>query len=147
MTSKCKRYFNLYRTTENEKLEANALYLNGLAEIWYPSLVLSRGVVTWTNFKEELCDRFDAEHLDDIMEEFKWLEQTESVDMFLGKFEDLKAQMLVRNQPLIESHFVSSFMGGLKENIRFDVKIFKFTSFRFAIEQARMQERAIEATL
>ncbi|KAH0725426.1 hypothetical protein KY284_001291 [Solanum tuberosum] len=111
MTSKCKRYFNLYRTTENEKLEANVLYLNGLAETRYHSLVLSRGMVTWTDFKEELCDTFDAEHLDDIMEEFKWLEQTESVDMFLGKFEDLKAQMLVRNQPLVESHFVSSFMG------------------------------------
>ncbi|KAK4737443.1 hypothetical protein R3W88_001140 [Solanum pinnatisectum] len=97
--------------------------------------------------KEELCDSFDAEKLDDIMEEFKWLEQTESVDMFLGKFKDLKTQMLVRNQLLIESHFVSSFMGGLKENIRFDVKIFKLTSFRFDIEQARMQERAIEATL
>ncbi|KAH0730196.1 hypothetical protein KY289_001384 [Solanum tuberosum] len=49
------------RTTENEKLEANALYLNGLAETWYHSLVLSSGVVTWTEFKEELCDRFDTE--------------------------------------------------------------------------------------
>ncbi|KAH0730200.1 hypothetical protein KY289_001388 [Solanum tuberosum] len=91
-----------------------------LLNVSYPSLKARnlRGVVTWTDFKEDLCDRFDAEHLDDIMDEFKWLEQTESVDMFLGKFEDLKAQMLVRNQHLVESHFVSSFMEGLKENIR-----------------------------
>lgn len=73
--------------------------------------------MTWTEFKEELCDRFDAEPLDDIMEEFKWLEQ-KSVDMFLGKFEDLMAQMLVTNQPLVESHFVSSFMGGLKRKYK-----------------------------
>ena len=66
----CKRNFNLYRTTENEKLEANALYLYGLAKTWYHSLVLSRGMMTWTEFKEELCDRFCLEYFDDFVYEF-----------------------------------------------------------------------------
>jgi len=53
--------------------------------------------LTWSVFIEDLCDRFGVEHLDDIVEEFNRLEQTESLDMFLNKFEDLKTQMLVRN--------------------------------------------------
>lgn len=54
----CERYFNLYITQKHQKVEVVALYLNGLAETWYHSLVLSRGLVNWVDFKEELISRF-----------------------------------------------------------------------------------------
>lgn len=38
----CERYFSLYKTIDNLKVEAVALYLNGLAEVWYNSLTLSK---------------------------------------------------------------------------------------------------------
>lgn len=57
----------------------------------------------------------------------------------------MKTQMLVRNPHLDESHFISSFIGALKEKIRFGMKLFKPTTLRFAVEQARLQEKAIEA--
>ncbi|KAH0705262.1 hypothetical protein KY290_012090 [Solanum tuberosum] len=142
---KCERYFNLYRTQEHQKVEAAALYLNGLAETWYQSLVLSRGLVNWVDFKDELISRFEDELLDDIVEQFNRFVQTGSVDEFLGKFENLKAQMLVRNPHLNDAHFLYSFMGALKEEIRFAVKMFKPTTLKLAIEKARMQEKAIEA--
>ncbi|OIS99338.1 putative mitochondrial protein [Nicotiana attenuata] len=84
------------------------------------------------------------ELMGDIVEEFNKLSQVGSVDGFLGKFEDLKVQMFIRNPHLDESHFISSFIG-LKEEIRFGVKLFKPTTLRFAVEQARLQEKAIEA--
>ncbi|XP_019251395.1 PREDICTED: uncharacterized protein LOC109230342 [Nicotiana attenuata] len=142
---KCERYFNLYRTPDNLKVEAPALYLNGLADIWYNSLILSKGEVSWAEFKEELLIRFGEELMGDIVKEFNKLNQTGTVDEFLGKFEDLKAQMLIRNPNLDESHFISSFIGALKEEIRFGVKLFKPTTLRFAVEQARLQEKVIEA--
>nr|XP_009760314.1 PREDICTED: uncharacterized protein LOC104212668 [Nicotiana sylvestris] len=144
---KCERYFNLYRTPDNLKVEVTALYLNGLADIWYDSLVLSKGEVSWTEFKEELLIRFGEELMGDIVEEFNKLSQTRTVDEFLGKFEELKAQMLIRNLNLDESHFISSFIGALKKEIRFGVKLFKPTTLRFAMEQTRLQEKAIEAAL
>nr|XP_016489435.1 PREDICTED: uncharacterized protein LOC107809347 [Nicotiana tabacum] len=55
--------------------------------------------------------------------------------------------MLIRNPNLDESHFISSFIGALKEEIRFGVKLFKPTTLRFAVEQARLQDKAIEASL
>ncbi|XP_070033018.1 uncharacterized protein [Nicotiana tomentosiformis] len=73
---KCERYFNLYRTPDNQKVEADALYLNGLAEKWYNSLVLSRGIIGWVEFKEELCSRFGGELLEDTLKEFNKLTQT-----------------------------------------------------------------------
>ncbi|KAH0653695.1 hypothetical protein KY289_031373 [Solanum tuberosum] len=83
--------------------------------------------------------------VEDVVEEFNKLQQTVTIDEFLGKFKDLKAQMLIRNPALNEAHFLSSFVGALKEEIRFDVKMFKPTSLKVAIEKAWMKEMAIEA--
>ena len=85
--------------------------------------------------------------MEDVVEKFNKLNQTGDIEDFLRKFEDLKAQMIMWNPTLNESHFLSSFIGGLKEEIKFLVKMFKPTSLSFAIQQARMQEKAIEAAL
>lgn len=78
--------------------------MNGETEIWYHSLVLSKGVVGWSDFKKELCNRFSVELLRDIAKEFNKLSQTGTVDELLEEFEELKAQMLMRNLNLNESH-------------------------------------------
>ncbi|KAH0725499.1 hypothetical protein KY284_001364 [Solanum tuberosum] len=111
---------------------------------WYHSLALSRGLVNWVDLKEKLISRFEDEFLDDIVEHFNYLVQKGSMDEFLRKFEDLKAQMLVRNPHINDAHFLSSFIGALKEEIRFAVNMFKPTTLKLAIEKARMQEKVIE---
>lgn len=88
---KCEKYFNLYRTVDNQKVKGAALYLNGLDETWYNSLLLDRGVVTLAEYKEELCVRFGETVVEDTVEEFNKLSQLGTIDEFLGKFEDLKA--------------------------------------------------------
>ena len=79
-----------------------------------------------------------------MVEEFNKLQQIGTVDEFLGRFEDLKAQMLIRNPALNKAHFLSSFIGALKEEIRFEVKMFKPRTLKEAVEKARMKEMAIE---
>ncbi|KAH0712026.1 hypothetical protein KY289_007985 [Solanum tuberosum] len=61
------------RVGDEQRVETVALYLNGAAEVWYRSVILSGGIRNWIEFKEEL------------------LNQTGIIDDFLGKFEDLKA--------------------------------------------------------
>lgn len=96
---KYERYFNLYRAFPG----------------WYSgdlvSSVLSVGVIGWVEFNEELCNRFVVELLEDAEEEFNKLTQTGIVDECLGRFEELKAQMFLRNPTLTEAHFLSCFMG------------------------------------
>jgi len=55
--------------------------------------------------------------------------------------------MLIRNPMFNEAHFLSSFIGALKEEIKFYVKMFKPITLKIAIEKARMQEMAIETAL
>lgn len=79
--------------------------MNGLAEMWYHSLLLIQGELTWAEFKEGLISRFGVVFAEDVVEEFNKLSHEGIVDEFLGKIEDLKDQMLVRNPQLYESHF------------------------------------------
>ena len=53
--------------------------------------------------------------------------------------------MSLRNPALNEAHFLSSFIGSLKEKARFEVKMFKSRTLKEAVEKARMKEMAIEA--
>ncbi|KAH0672946.1 hypothetical protein KY290_025229 [Solanum tuberosum] len=94
---KCEKYFEQYRILDEQKVKSSVFYLNGLAEVWYQLLVLSRGLLTWVEFKDELISRFGDILVEDVVEEFNKLSQVGSVDEFLGRFEDLKAQMLIRN--------------------------------------------------
>lgn len=107
-------------------------------------LGIEKRVVTWAEFKDESCIRFGETLMEDRVEEFNRLTQTGSVEEFLGKFEDLKAQMIMRNPSLNESHFLSSFVGTLKEEIKNGVKMFKPGTLSLAIYQARMQDEAVD---
>lgn len=60
------------------------------------------------------------------------------------KFEELKTLMLVRNPKLDELYFVSSFISGLKEEIKPMVKMFKPQSLTKAFEVAELQECSLE---
>ncbi|XP_069152850.1 uncharacterized protein [Solanum lycopersicum] len=144
---KCERYFTQYRIGEEQRVEIGALYLNDAAEVLYQSVILSGGMLTWLEFKEELISGFGEIVIGDVVEEFNKLQYLGTIDEFLDKFEDLKAHMLIRNPTLNEAHFLSSFVGALKEEIRFEVKMFKPTTLKEAIEKARMKEMAIEAAL
>uniref|UniRef100_A0A3Q7FJK1 Retrotransposon gag domain-containing protein n=2 Tax=Solanum lycopersicum TaxID=4081 RepID=A0A3Q7FJK1_SOLLC len=121
---KCERYFIQYRVDNEQRVELAALYLNDVAEVWYQSMVLSGGIPNWIEFREEL--------ISDVVEEFNKLQQSGNVDEFLERSEDLKDQMLIR------------FIGALKKEIKFEVKMFKPTMLKEAVEKVRMKEMAIE---
>lgn len=95
--------------------------------------------------RDKVCDKFSDEPSEDVVESFNRLRQTGSVDEFLEKFEIMKAQMLIRNPALNDSHFLSSFIGFLRDDIKMTVKLFKNPTLKVAIEKERMQEKALEA--
>ncbi|KAH0757777.1 hypothetical protein KY290_021270 [Solanum tuberosum] len=54
--------WSVVRIDDGPKVEGATLYLNGDVEIWYNSLVLSRGPVTWNELRVEICDRYSPGH-------------------------------------------------------------------------------------
>ena len=79
-----------------------------------------------------------------MIEEFNKLQQKGAVEEYEEKFEELKTLMLLRNQKLDELYFVSSFISGLKEEIRPSVNMFKPQTLSKAFEVAELQECSLE---
>ncbi|VFQ81961.1 unnamed protein product [Cuscuta campestris] len=89
-------------------------------------------------FKEELDNK--------VVEDFNKLVQDGSIDEYLEKFEELKSLMLQRTPILPEDYFVASFIGGLKSHLKPFVKALKPTCLDEAVQFARLQEDAVQAT-
>lgn len=51
-------------------MKSAVFYLNRLVEVCYWSLELTRGIVTWIEFKEELISNFGDMLVEDVGEEF-----------------------------------------------------------------------------
>nr|XP_027083907.1 uncharacterized protein LOC113706223 [Coffea arabica] len=80
----------------------------------------------------------------DVVEEFNKLQQKGTVEEYEEKFEELKTLMLIRNPRLDEGYFISSFISGLKDEIKPMVKMFKPLTLSKAFEVAELQECSIE---
>jgi hypothetical protein len=52
------------------------------------------------------------------VEEFNKLIQDRSVDDYIERFEELRSLMNALNPSLTESYYISSFISGLKEDIK-----------------------------
>jgi hypothetical protein len=79
------------------------------------------------------------------VEEFNKLIQDRSVDDYIERFEELRSLMSALNPSLIESYYVSSYISGLKEDIKLMLKIMKPSNVLMAFEQARWQEESNNA--
>ncbi|KAL4303860.1 hypothetical protein GQ457_10G003110 [Hibiscus cannabinus] len=67
-----------------------------------------------------------------------------TVEEYQEKFEELKPLMLQQNSHLPETYFVSSFISGLKEEIRHKVKIHEPTTLADAYRKAKLYELSLE---
>ncbi|XP_027118691.1 uncharacterized protein [Coffea arabica] len=115
---KCEKYFLIHQLPEDQKLEVMEMYLVGKAEIWFHGVKRRKGRISWEEFCELLKKRFGDRGRRDEVEEFNKLHQTSTVKDYQEKFEELSSLMLVRDPHLSESYFVSSFISGIKEEIK-----------------------------
>ncbi|XP_027156574.1 uncharacterized protein LOC113757594 [Coffea eugenioides] len=140
---KCEKYFLIHQLPEDQKLDVMEVYLVGKAEIWFQGVKRSKGRISWEEFCELLKRRFGDRGRRDEVEEFNKLHQTSTVKNYQEKFEELSSLMLVRDPHLSESYFVSSFISGIKEEIRPMVKMLKPNTLIEAFEIAEWQEQSL----
>lgn len=72
-------------------------------------------------FSKDLCDKFNTERSEDVIESFNGLWQIGFMDEFLKKFKIMKAQMLITNPGLYKSHFLFIFIGVLKDETKMNM--------------------------
>lgn len=80
----------------------------------------------------------------DVVEDFNKLQQLGTMVEYKERFEELKSLMLVRKPHLSDSYFVSSFISGLRDEIKTMVKMLKPNKVSDAMELAQLQEEALQ---
>lgn len=70
-------------------MEIIELYLEGKVEIWYQSLKMVRGRISWGEFADAMVKRFGEKRGIDEIEEFNKLQQVGSVLEYQEHFEEL----------------------------------------------------------
>ena len=85
---KCTRYFTLCKIPDDQKVDLASLHLYGKAEVWFGGYILARKRVAWEDFVMDLSSRFKDDIGSRVVEDFKNLQQTGSLDDYLDKFEE-----------------------------------------------------------
>jgi len=102
-----------------------------MTDAWFQEWYRLRGMnARWIDFVKKLCVRFGERNIADVIKEFNKLEKEGSVTGYQEKFEELRALMWNAQPTLIDQHFVSSFISGLKDELRSMVKIMMPTTVR-----------------
>ncbi|KAL0309707.1 UNVERIFIED_CONTAM: Transposon Ty3-G Gag-Pol polyprotein [Sesamum radiatum] len=90
----------------------------------------------------------DSGYSGTVLREFNTLKQgTNSVDLYLERFEELKSHVLIFHNDFPESYFVTCFVNGLRADIRGGVLQLKPTRLHEAVALAKNQEATVDAIL
>lgn len=103
----------------------------------------SKIVVAWDDFVRDIILRFQELGNDDIVGEFNKLGQVGTVVDYQEVFEELKTLVLDKNHHLTKE-YTSSFISGLKEELKLHVLMFAPKTLSHAIFPSRMQETLLD---
>nr|XP_027081138.1 uncharacterized protein LOC113703854 [Coffea arabica] len=120
------------------------MYLEGRADKWFQGVKIEKPMLSWEEFVDLLCRRFNDRTCRDIVEEFNKLQQIGNVEEYQEKFEELKALMMMTNRNMDETYFISSFISGLKEEIKPMIKMLKPATLAEAFELSQWQEYSLK---
>nr|XP_027093534.1 uncharacterized protein LOC113713927 [Coffea arabica] len=127
-----------------EWIDLVELHLEGKADLWYQNFKKDRGIVHWKDFSLEVCRRFSTVGEADAVEEFSKLSQSSTVLAYQEKFEELRSIVMIQVPELTESYYISSFLSGLRGEIKSAVKMHRPDTLQAAFEMARWQEHHLE---
>jgi hypothetical protein len=132
-------FFNVHRTTYNQKLLLASIYMEGKALVWFQDMELSGSLYNWHVLTQALLERFGPSSYDDPMEALSKLKQITSVDDYKKRFEALSNRV----RGVDDHNRVNCLLGGLKDEIRLPLRMFKPQTLLTTYELAKVQEEHV----
>ena len=120
-------------------MELASFHMEGKALTWYYWLKDSSPVASWEEFLEVLRIRFGPTAFEDPVGAFTKLKQTGSVEEYQSTFEILSNKV----HGVSEDFRISTFLSGLKDELKIIVTMFKPTTLAAAFGLARLQEEEV----
>ncbi|XP_057952937.1 uncharacterized protein LOC131147183 [Malania oleifera] len=131
-------FFLFHETPPHQRVLLASFHMEDKALIWFQDLERSGLLTSWETFERALHTRFGVAPYDDSLGQLSNLKLTS----FKEQFEELSNRV----RDLDEGHQLSLFMGGLKEEIRWAVKLSNPINVHMAYGKARIQEENLLAT-
>jgi hypothetical protein len=128
------QYFEFQRVEDGDKVHLASFHLDGIALQWHRWLTKSKGPMTWVEFSKAVQARFGPTDYEDPAEALARLKHTTTVVAYQEEFERLSHRV----DGLPEPFLIGCFVGGLKDEIRLEVKLKTPHSLADAIGMARL---------
>lgn len=132
------RYFNFYKLSEEERLEAVVVALEGDALRWYQWEHKRHPIRRWADLKGFILRQFRSAAGGSLYEQWLATTQTTTVAEYRRKFIETAAPL----ERISEEILLGQFLNGLKEDIRAEVRLLSPLSLEQAMEMAlRVEEK------
>lgn len=129
---RAERYFEFYRLTEMEKLEAAIVSLDGDALLWYQWENNRRPIRRWEELKGMLLRQFRPSSSGSLYEQWLNHNQTAGVVEYRRRFIELMAPLTDVPEEIAKGQFIN----GLKDDIRAEVRVMGPRSLDHAMDLA-----------
>ena len=133
---KANQYFSFYQTPFNERLLMASFDMDGDALVWFQDSDENGAFATWEGYVEALLTRFGSTTYKDPMESLIRLRKTSNVVVYKGQFEALSNRI----KGLTDSHKLSYFLSGLKDEVQLPVKMLHPKNLNEAFGLAKIQK-------
>ncbi|KAJ0744829.1 putative nucleotidyltransferase, Ribonuclease H [Helianthus annuus] len=115
------QYFEFANINVTQQVPLASFHLEGIALQWYRWYTKFRGPISWTELSQALLSRFGPTDYEDPTEALPRLRHTTTVAAYQEAFEQLSHRI----DGLPESFLIGCFIAGLKDEVRYDVKLKK----------------------
>jgi hypothetical protein len=140
----CEKYFDLYEVDHDTWANFATMHFVGNAALWLQTYEAEHDIDSW----EELCVAIHAKFGKDkhhrYLEALERCRQTDTVEKYYQKFENIRHKVLIYNKHYDEAFFVTKFVGGLKKDIRCAIRLHNPRSVDAALVLAEKQEEMNE---
>nr|GFA11546.1 transposon Ty3-G Gag-Pol polyprotein [Tanacetum cinerariifolium] len=133
------QYFEFQRAETEDQVQLESFHLDGIALQWHRWITKFRGPMTCAEFSKAILGRFGPNEYEEPAEALSRLKQTTTVASYQKAFEKISHQV----DGLPEIFLVGCFIGGLKEEIRLEVKLKTPKNLTQAIGMALLVEEKL----
>ncbi|XP_042950388.1 uncharacterized protein LOC122282508 [Carya illinoinensis] len=136
---KAQQFFAYFKTPEDQKLQIAFFHMEGKALSWYCWLMDSGPIGGWDEFISALKVRFGPSTYEDPVGAFTKLRQTTTVEEYQTEFEMLSNRI----SGLTEDFRISTFISGLRDDLKIMVTMLKPNTISAAFGLAKLQEEEV----
>lgn len=130
------RYFAVYPSTDEERINTVVMGLEGRALNWWQWTTQRHPITSWAELKHLMLRHFRPREGGSLCEQWMTIYQDGSVEDYCEKFIALASPL----QNVSEEVMLTSFMKGLQPFIRYELRLWAPSTIEMAIDWATMIE-------